>query len=71
MHAVITTEGGDRVSFSCDGVALFEGTVAQLRENVTLRTAAPRLAWVNRTQIWASGSLDLSTGAGTLTGFTV
>jgi hypothetical protein len=71
VHAVITTKDGERIAFFADGVALFEpgSPTAQLRENVTLYSASPKYAWVNRLQIWATGPMDLSTGQGTLKGY--
>jgi hypothetical protein len=71
VHAIITTEDGERISFFGDGVALFEpgSPIAQLRENVTLYTASPKHSWVNRLQFWATGSIDLSIGQGTLKGY--
>ena len=36
--------------------------IADLRENVTLRTAAESCAWVNTRQIWASGTVNFATG---------
>ena len=69
VHAVINTADGARISFYADGVAgIAEGKVA-LRENVTLRTANPKYAWVNRVQLWATGEMDLATGKATLKGY--
>jgi hypothetical protein len=70
-HAIITTEDGERISFFADGLALFEpgSPIAQLRENVTLYSASPKYAWVNRLQIWATGQGDLSTNQTTLKGY--
>ena len=71
VHAIITTEDGERISFFGDGVALLEpgSPIAQLRENVTLCSASPKYSWVNRLQFWATGRMDLSTGQGTLKGY--
>jgi hypothetical protein len=71
VHAVITTEDGERISFFADGVALFEpgSPIAQLRENATLYSASPKYSWVNRLLFWATGPIDLSTGQGTLKGY--
>ena len=71
VHAVITTDDGERISFFGDGSAtLVPGTpVVQLRENVTLHTAAAKYAWVNRQLFWATGKTDLSAGQATLKGY--
>jgi hypothetical protein len=36
--------------------------VLRLRENVTLTSNHPELSWVNPVQIWALGTVDVSTG---------
>ena len=71
VHAVITTDDGERISFFADGTATMEpgSPVIQLRENVTLHTAAAKYAWVNRQLFWATGKTDLSTGQATLKGY--
>jgi hypothetical protein len=71
VHAVITTEDGERISFFGDGIAILEpgSPVMQLRENVTLHTAAAKYAWVNRQLFWATGGTDPSTGQATLKGY--
>jgi len=71
VHAVITTEDGERIAFYADGVSILqEGSpIGELRENVTLHTAAPQYSWVNRLQFWATGQVDLSTGKLTLRGY--
>lgn len=64
IHATITTEDGKKVALFADGVAIPEkgSTILQLRENVTLTTNHPELLWVNCIQIWAAGTVDVSTG---------
>jgi hypothetical protein len=71
IHAVITTDDGERIAFYGDGVAIVQpgSPTMQLRENITLHTAAPKYSWVNRLQIWATGQGDLSTGKLTLKGY--
>jgi len=69
VQAVITTPDGARIAFWADGVGNVEGTTAHLRENVTLQTAAPAYAWVNRLQLWATGESDLASGKARLRGY--
>ncbi len=71
VQAVITTDHGERIAFYADGVFIpQEGSpIGQVRENVTLHTAAPKYSWVNRLQFWATGQADLSTGKVTLKGY--
>jgi len=69
VHAVITTDDGERIAFYADGVATVEGSMSQLRENVTLHTASAKYAWVNSRQFWATGVTDLTTGQAKLQGF--
>ncbi|MFQ6028772.1 MAG: DUF3237 family protein [Dehalococcoidia bacterium] len=53
IHAELTDEAGEKISFFADGVATpREGTpIFDLRENATLTTASPAYAWVNALQI--------------------
>jgi hypothetical protein len=62
IHAEITTDDGQKISLHADGVALPQpgSPVAGLRENVTLFTSSKTYAWVNRLQIWATGTVDLA-----------
>jgi hypothetical protein len=71
IHAEITTTDGKRVALHADGVAIpVKGTPRfDLYENVTLTTSHPEYAWVNTLQIWAPGTVDLSTGEIHVTGF--
>jgi len=64
VHAEITTEDGERISFLADGVSLPEegSGIFQLRENVTLHTGSPAYSWVNQLQIWARGTADMAKG---------
>ena len=71
IHAVITTDDGERIAFYGDGVAMVQpgSSDMQVRENIALHTASPKYSWVNRLQIWAIGQGDLSTGKLTLKGY--
>jgi hypothetical protein len=64
IHAAITTESGKRVALAADGVATRQGASAvfDLRENVTLISSHPEFSWLNGVQIWASGTVDMSSG---------
>jgi hypothetical protein len=68
VHAVITTDDGERIALSGDGCANMEpGTpFSHLRENVRLYTASDKYAWVNDRQFWSTGQVDLSNGQITL-----
>jgi Protein of unknown function (DUF3237) len=64
IHAQITTEDGKHIALAADGVAIVEpgAPTIPLRENVTLTTSEPDYAWVNALQIWATGTVDFTTG---------
>jgi hypothetical protein len=64
IHAQITLEDGKRVALEAGGVAVPEGasSIFQLREHVSLTSNDPALAWVNTTEVWAIGTVDVSTG---------
>ncbi len=64
IHAEITTDDGEKISFFADGVGSPEpGTpVIQIRENVTLTTSSPAYSWVNTLQVWATGTVNLAIG---------
>ena len=64
IHAQITTDDGENISFFADGIAVVqEGTnLAQLRENVSFLTASPAYAWLNQLQGWAQGTVELEKG---------
>jgi hypothetical protein len=64
IHATIETGDGFRIGLSADGVGVLRPgeRITDLRENVTLTTAAASYAWVNTRQIWGVGSVNLATG---------
>jgi hypothetical protein len=64
IHAEITMEDGKKISLAAEGIAIPEegSSVVQLRENVTLLTNHRELSWVNGIQVWASGTVDVSSG---------
>jgi hypothetical protein len=64
IHGHITLEDGNNVALEAGGVAIPEGgsSVFQLREHVKLTSNHPALAWVNTTEVWARGTVDVSTG---------
>ena len=71
IHAVITTDDGERIAFFGEGVATpqQDSPIVELRESVCLQTASPTFAWLNKVHIWATGPLDLSTGKATVKGY--
>jgi hypothetical protein len=64
IHGHITLEDGITVALEAGGVAIPEGdsSILQLREHVNLTSNHPALAWVNATEVWARGTVDVSTG---------
>jgi hypothetical protein len=64
IHGEITNEDGIKVALEAGGVAIPEGesSIFQLREHVQLTSNHPALAWVNTTEIWARGTVDVSNG---------
>jgi hypothetical protein len=64
IHGHITLEDGKEVALQAGGVAVPEGdsSILQLREHVTLTSNHPGLTWVNTTEVWARGTVDVATG---------
>jgi hypothetical protein len=64
IHGHITLEDGKKIALEAGGVAIPEGdsSILQLREHVNLTSNHPALAWVNATEVWARGTVDVSTG---------
>ena len=64
IRATIETANGQRIALSADGVAIprADEPIADLFENVSLSTAGEDYAWVNTRQIWATGTVNFSTG---------
>jgi Protein of unknown function (DUF3237) len=64
IHAGIETGDGMMISLSASGIVFRNdgSPLLQLRENVGLTSNHPELSWVNHLQIWASGTVDISTG---------
>ena len=64
IHGHITLEDGKKVALEAGGVAVPQGdsSIFQLREHVNLTSNDPALAWVNATEVWARGTVDVSTG---------
>jgi hypothetical protein len=61
IHAEIMTADGKKIALAADGVGLDGPPVLQLRENVTLTSSHPEYTWVNPLQIWAPGTVDVTT----------
>lgn len=66
--AAITTDDGERIAFFGQGYAITEpgSPINEIREAVTLSTASLKYAWVNRAQVFITGSIDGTTGQGKL-----
>ena len=64
IHGHITLEDGKKVALEAGGVAIPQGhsSIFQLREHVKLTSNLPALAWVNTIEVWARGTVDVSTG---------
>ena len=64
IRATIETEDGHRIALSADGAGVPRAAepVADLRENVSLTTAAETYAWVNTRQVWGVGTVNLAAG---------
>lgn len=62
-HAEIMTEDDQKIALEADGALALEpgSPIARLRNSVALTTAAAEYAWVNPIQIWAPGTVDLTT----------
>jgi hypothetical protein len=73
IHGYITLEHGKKVALAAGGVAIPEGDspIFQLREHVKLTSNDPALAWVNTTELWARGTVDVSTGEVHLSAYAV
>jgi hypothetical protein len=63
VHAVITTDGGDRISYQVSGFLTTapDGRSA-LKGAVTCQTGSKELAWLNSTQGVVDGFADMKTG---------
>lgn len=57
LHGVITTDDGETISLSADGI--FRPENGDVFENVQLKSSSPTYAWVNRLHIWARGTADV------------
>jgi hypothetical protein len=71
IRATLETEDGHRIAAHIDGVGTPRANepIVDLAENVRLTTAAPKYDWVNSRQIWAVGTVNLSTGKILVEGF--
>jgi hypothetical protein len=64
IHGCITLEDGKKIALEAGGVAIPEGDspILELREHVSLTSNHGALGWVNTTEVWARGTVDVSTG---------
>ena len=64
IHAQITTEDGQNISFSSEGVTIRSEETKEtlLRATVSLFTCAQAYRWLNKLQVWAVGTIDTEKG---------
>ena len=64
IRATIETKDGHRIALSADGVGVPRAAepIADLRENISLTTAAEKYAWVNTRQVWGVGAVNFAAG---------
>jgi hypothetical protein len=64
IRAIVETQDGHRIALSADGVGVPRAAepVADLRENVSLTTAAENYGWVNKRQVWGVGTVNFAAG---------
>ena len=64
IRAIIETEDGHRIALSADGVGVPRAAepIADLRENISLTTAAGDYVWINTRQVWGVGTVNFATG---------
>jgi hypothetical protein len=64
IHGEITLEDEKKIALEAGGVAIPKGdsSILQLREHVHLTSNHLELAWVNTAEVWARGTVDVSTG---------
>ncbi len=63
IHGQFDLIDGGRVSMFADGVGTVDAKgIVQVRENLTLNSNSPALAWVNSIVVWGIGTVNLATG---------
>lgn len=64
IHAQLTTDDGENISFFADGVAIPQegNSKTQIRENISFITSSPAYTWLNQLQGWGQGTVDLEKG---------
>jgi hypothetical protein len=64
IHGQITLEDAKTVALEAGGVGIpvEASPIYELREHAQLTSNHPELAWVNETEVWARGKVDVSTG---------
>lgn len=63
IHGQFDLTDGAKVSMFADGIAPVDAKgIAQLRENVTLKSNYSAYAWVNSIVVWGVGTVNLATG---------
>ena len=62
IHETITTDNGPKIDVQGDGIAMLrpDGSMVDLRLNLTLFTSSKEYTWVNALQVWGIGTVDLT-----------
>ena len=62
IRAIIETQDGHRIALYADGVGVPRSAepIADLRENISLTTAAENYGWVNKRQVWGIGTVNFA-----------
>jgi hypothetical protein len=63
IHAQFDLTDGGKMAFFADGVGTLDAKgILHVRENGSLKSNSPAHAWVNQIQVWAAGTVNLTTG---------
>lgn len=72
IYLKIETEDGQNIAAQVTGVATArtdDSKIIDIRENGTLFTSSEKYKWVNGLQVWATGTVDRTTGKIELTAY--
>jgi hypothetical protein len=71
LHASIITDDGEAIALHEDGILtpLKDGT-GNLKLNMKFLTASSKYSWLNRKQVWGTGSVEFSKGLVTIDAYT-
>lgn len=65
LHAVITTEDGEKIAVHEDGILIPSddgSATGRLSLKMKLTSASPKYQWVNKVQVWGKGFIDMERG---------